>query len=305
MVPALVLAAGLGTRLDPLTRLVAKPAVPLGEWSLIERVLRYLAREDVRDIVINLHHRPESITAIVGDGSQFGLRVRYSFEREIMGSAGGPRRALPFLDSDTFLLVNGDTLCEIPLDPMIEAHEHSSADVTLAVVPNPAPLHYNGLRASEDRIVRRFVPRGAAADGTWHFVGLQVVEAAAFRSLPDGVPAESIAGLYRGFVAAEPGRVCIYPVTASFTDVGTPHDYFAAALTFRTGLSIPEAPDCVVWPGVRIAPDARLRGCIVAADVPAGLSAVDAVLIPADRLRPGDRATMHGPIGVFSFDTLP
>lgn len=304
MVPALVLAAGLGTRLDPLTRLIAKPAVPLGDRSLIERVLSYLAREGVRDVVINLHHRPESITAIVGDGSALGLRVRYSWERELLGSAGGPRHALSLLDSDTFVVVNGDTLCEAPLGPMIEAHDHSSADITLAVVPNPAPRKYNGLRATEDRIVRGFVPKGEA-EGTWHFVGVQVVEAAVFRPLPDGVPAETLAGFYRGLVAADPGRVCIHPVTAPFTDVGTPRDYFVAARAFGLDRSSPGAVECVVWPAVQIPSDARLRACIVTTDVPHGLSAASAVILPADRLQPGDPATAYGSVAVFSFDALP
>jgi NDP-sugar pyrophosphorylase family protein len=78
MLPAIVLTAGLGTRLDPLTRLVAKPAVPLGRLSLIERVLAWVRQQDVTDVVLNLHHRPASLTAIVGDGTHLGLRVRYS-----------------------------------------------------------------------------------------------------------------------------------------------------------------------------------------------------------------------------------
>src|SRR5579863_759199 len=92
---AFVLAAGLGTRLDPITRLVAKPAVPLGDRTLIERLLAWLAGEGVRDVVINLHHHPASLTGLVGDGRHLGLTVRYAWEPVILGSAGGPRHALP------------------------------------------------------------------------------------------------------------------------------------------------------------------------------------------------------------------
>ncbi|HEY6356855.1 MAG TPA: nucleotidyltransferase family protein [Vicinamibacterales bacterium] len=305
MVPALVLAAGLGTRLDPLTRLVAKPAVPLGERTLIERLLEHLQREGVRDVVLNLHYKPETITAVVGDGRQLGLRVRYSWEREILGSAGGPRRALSLVDSDTFLLVNGDTLCEFPLGPMLEAHEHSSADVTLAVVRNPSPQHYNGIRAGDDDVVRGFEPKGAAA-GTWHFVGVQVTSATVFGALPDGVPAETISGLYRGFVATQPGRVCVYPVTSPLIVVGTPRDYFAAARRFvGTGGHGAADSDSVRWPGVQVAPGARLTRCIVATDVADPLTATDAVLVPSQVARADERVTRHGSVAIFPFESLP
>jgi NDP-sugar pyrophosphorylase family protein len=307
VLPALVLTAGLGTRLDPITRLVAKPAVPLGDRTLVERILENLRRQGVTDAVLNLHHRPETITAIVGDGVHLGLRVRYSWEREILGSAGGPRRALPLLDSDTFLIVNGDTLCEVPLAPMLDAHEHSSADVTLAVVPNPAPDHYNGIVAGDDRVVSGFVSKGPAAAGSWHFVGIQIAAADAFASLADGVPSETIAGIYRGFVAAQPGRVCIWPVTAPFIDVGTSRDYFEAARAFpRAASAIPGLTDCVVWPGADIAPGARLTRCVVLdrVRVPADLVASNAVIVPASVVRPGDAAERRGDLAVFPLARL-
>src|SRR5689334_2906607 len=119
---ALVLAAGLGTRLDPLTRLVAKAAVPIGRLSLLEHALDFLRRQGVTDVVVNLHYKPATITRLLGDGSHLGMRVRYSWEQPVLGSAGGPRRALPLLDSDPFLIVNGDTLVDIDLSAMLASH---------------------------------------------------------------------------------------------------------------------------------------------------------------------------------------
>src|SRR6187455_1818633 len=119
VLPVLVLTAGFGNRLDPLTRLIAKPAVPVAGRTLIERVLEWLRAQGVTDAVLNLHHRPETLTSIVGDGAHLGLRIRYSWEMPLLGSAGGPRHALPLLDSQTFLIVNGDTLCDVALEPMI------------------------------------------------------------------------------------------------------------------------------------------------------------------------------------------
>ncbi len=136
--PAIVLAAGLGRRLAPLTRTRAKPAVPVAGTPLILRVLAWLGREGVRDVVLNLHHRPESITRIVGHGARAGVAVRYSWEPDILGSAGGPRQALPLL-GPCFFIVNGDTLVALSLEALRDTHERTGAAVTLAVGSNPAP----------------------------------------------------------------------------------------------------------------------------------------------------------------------
>ena len=135
----------------------------------------------------------------MGDGAHIGprgLRVRYSWEPRLLGSAGGPRHALPLLDADTFLIVNGDTLCDVALTPLIGAHRASGADVTMAVAPNPAPHHYNGLQIDEQDRVTGFVARGQT-EPSWHVVGVQVVQASVFASLPDNEPAETIHGIYR------------------------------------------------------------------------------------------------------------
>ena len=113
---ALLLTAGLGTRLQPLTYVRAKAAVPINGEALVRRVIRGLALSGISDLVLNLHHRPASIAALVGDGSDLGVSVRYSWEQPVLGSAGGPRHALPLVtdsDDDDFLIVNGDTLTDV------------------------------------------------------------------------------------------------------------------------------------------------------------------------------------------------
>lgn len=297
MLPTLVLTAGLGTRLDPLTRLVAKPAIPIGGRTLVEHVLAWLRRESVEDVVLNLHFRPETITAVVGDGRHLGLRVRYSWEQPILGSAGGPRHALPLLDAKTFLIVNGDTLCDLALAPMIAAHVRTRADVTMAVIPNPAPSHYNGIVSDADHQVRGFVPRGDAA-GSWHFVGVQVVNASVFAPLADGVPTETVASLYRELVANGSGRIQVWPVTSAFHDVGTPRDYLNAVRQIDAAA----APGgSVVWPAARVGPGAELTDCIVAGavHVPAGFRARDCVLLPAAVARAGDVVKIQGAVALF------
>ena len=88
-----MLAAGLGTRLQPLTSWRAKPALPVAGETLVERIIEGLSSQGVRDLVLNLHHLPETVTGVLGDGGAHGVRIRYSFEQLLLGSAGGPRRS--------------------------------------------------------------------------------------------------------------------------------------------------------------------------------------------------------------------
>lgn len=311
MTSALLLAAGRGTRLDPLTRLVAKPAVPMGDRTLVEHVVDWLVAQRVTDLVVNLHHLPETITAVLGDGSQYGLPIRYSWERDILGSAGGPRRALPLIDSDPFVIVNGDTLSDVELQPMIEAHQARGAAVTLALVPNQHTAHYNGVLLDDDDAVVDFIPRGHS-EPSWHFVGIQVVSRRVFAALEDGLPAESVAGVYRDLLAAEPGAIRGWRVTDTFVDVGTPRDYLAAALRQPGGglagsVAVPESATltrCAVWPGVVIGDNVRLEDCIVAAplSVPDALEARSAILMPATAALPDDRMRVQGEVAIYSID---
>lgn len=295
---ALLLTAGLGSRLDPITRLVAKPAVPLGDRTLVERAIDWIRRQGVADLVLNLHARPASLTTIVGDGRHLGVRVRYSWEQPILGSAGGPRHALPLLDSDPFLIVNGDTLCDVDVTAMADAHRASGADVTLAVVPNPDPAHYNGVVADERRRVTGFVP-GGRADGSWHFVGVQIASKQTFAGLRDGEPAETIAGIYRDMVRA--GRVAIWPVSTTFLDIGTPRHYIDAARRLGGTVETATVTRSIVWPDARVADGAVLDRCVVAGpvQVPAGFAAQSAVLVPASLVTPRDAAVVRDGVAVF------
>src|SRR4051812_6879992 len=135
--PAMLLAAGLGTRLRPLTAVRAKPAVPVNGRPLARRILTWLAGQGIREAIVNLHHRPDTVAAVIGDGSDLGLRVRYSWEQPVLGSAGGPRHALPLLTDDNdgpFLIVNADTLSTVDLAGLLARHVSSRALVTMALI---------------------------------------------------------------------------------------------------------------------------------------------------------------------------
>jgi mannose-1-phosphate guanylyltransferase len=269
---ALVLTAGLGTRLRPLTEVRAKPAVPVAGEPLIRRIVRWLAAHRVRDLVLNLHHRPETIAAVVGDGSDLAARVRYSWEQpDVLGSAGGPRQALPIVGSDTFFLINGDTLTDVDLDALGESHQSTGSLVTLALVPNPDPRRYGGVRLDRRHRVLGFVPSGVPAEDANHLTGVQVVDSSVFASLPAGRPARSIGGVYDALIAAQPGAIHGFVCDAVFWDVGTVADYWSTSWSFvqaegRAAGSDGPA-DLTCGRRVRIHPEARVSRSILWDDV--------------------------------------
>ena len=278
MTSALVLTAGLGTRLAPLSGVRAKPAVPVAGEPLVRRILTWLASQRVDDVVLNLHHRPETITAAVGDGGDLGVRVRYSWEQpRVLGSAGGPRLALPLLTGDPFLIVNGDTLADVRLADLESAHARSGAAVTLALVPNTDPDRYGGVLLDGDHGVRGFVPRGSAAAGSFHFIGVQMAARLVFDPLPAGEPLRTIGGVYDEWIRTRPGTVRGFVTSATFFDIGTPADYWRTSHTIagrerrrdafagRRSIVHPFArvTRSILWDDVDIGPDAEIDECIV------------------------------------------
>ena len=293
---ALVLTAGLGTRLRPLTYVRAKPAVPVAGTPLIRRVLHWLGRQDVRRVVLNLHHLPETITRVIGDGRDLGLDTRYLWEPRILGSAGGPRAALPLLGSGSFFIVNGDTLTNVELNALATAHRQSNARVTLAVIANPNPQHYGGVVADDAGWVRKFVSAGDPTP-SYHFIGVQIAEPDVFDGLAIGEPASSIGGVYSELVSADARAIRIHPVEAQFFDIGTASDYLATSRLLAAAEGIDPLPlgigtqvdstarlvRTAVWDDVRIEGGSELVDCIVTdgAHVPTGSRFRNAAIVAA------------------------
>jgi NDP-sugar pyrophosphorylase family protein len=271
MIPALVLTAGLATRLRPLSRVRAKAALPVAGQPLVHRIIGWLAAAGIHDLILNLHHLPHTITSSVGDGGHLGVRVRYSWEMPVLGSAGGPRRALPLLAASSFVVVNGDTLTDLNIGQVIDAHRRASALVTMAVVPNAEPHKYGGVLVDDGGGVTGFTRKGSATP-SYHFVGVQVAEAEVFASLPDRTPHESVGALYPRLMVERPGAIRAYISDAEFLDIGTPADYLDTCLRLaaREGEALPG--DTVLWDDVVLEPGAQLARCVVAdgVRVPAG-----------------------------------
>lgn len=132
---AIVLAAGLGTRLLPLTQKIPKPALPVGGIPILLFNLYLLQAAGIREIVLNLHHRPERIRKLLQGAGRLGLRLHYSLEPKILGTAGGIAQALAQMKRRSTFVLNGDILMDLDLQALARLHQKSGAKATLACVP--------------------------------------------------------------------------------------------------------------------------------------------------------------------------
>jgi mannose-1-phosphate guanylyltransferase len=273
---ALILTAGLGTRLQPLTSVRAKPAIPVAGVPMIRRIIAWLAAAGVDDLVLNLHHLPQTLTSVAGDASDLSARVRYSWEPRLLGSAGGPRRALPILGADPFFIVNGDTLTDVDLQALATAHADSGARVTLALIPNTEPERYGGVSIDGAGRVTGFPRRGPAAAGSHHFVGVQIVSADVFRTLPPDQPIDSIPEVYSALISAAAGSIRGFVCSAAFWDVGTIADYRRTSTAFGSAGTLADvgsgrthvSPSArvtrsILWDDVEVGAQCALDDCIV------------------------------------------
>jgi mannose-1-phosphate guanylyltransferase len=304
----MVLTAGVGSRLHPLSHLKAKAALPVAGVPLIGRILTRLRAQGIRDVVLNLHHRPETVAAVVGDGSDIGVRVRYSWEPRLLGSAGGVARALPLLDAEHLLIVNGDSLTDLDVRAVWDAHLRSGAVVTMALAPFPPSGKYGGVVLSADGVVTGFRRRGEAHVGAdsphvWHYIGVQVIERALFASLPTDKPVESVRDIYPTLLTSHAGAVRGFVSGATFLDTGTVTDYLETSLELaaaeggrgalieRGSRVAPSASlvDTIVWGDVSVGAECQLTRCIVTdrVNVPAGSRYESSILMRHDDC-PGD-----------------
>jgi NDP-sugar pyrophosphorylase family protein len=232
----MVLAAGRGTRLAPLTDTLPKPLAPVGGRPLLDHVLAFLRAGGIEEVVINLHHLGEQIAAHVGDGRGFGLTVRYSAEDPILDTGGGIKRAEPMLAGEPFVVVNGDSLLELPLRDVVAFHEARGGIATIAVRPDPEAARYGLVELDTDDRVRRIagLPVGIRAAGlrAFMFPGLHVLDPAIFRWMDaDQVFSITRVTYPRLLAAGEPvfGRV----VTSRWLTIDTLDALRAADDTYR------------------------------------------------------------------------
>jgi len=188
---AMILAAGQGTRLAPLTDSLPKCMIPIGGKPVLEHTLIWLRSHGVGEVIINLYHQPHVISAHFGDGSRWGMRITYSQETELLGTAGGVRQAAWFFDAP-FLVIYGDNLSTCDLSQMARKHRERGAMATMALHwrKDPSSSGIAELNA-DDRIVR-FVekPRPEEVFSNWVNAGIYVLNPEILDQLPAGQPCD-------------------------------------------------------------------------------------------------------------------
>lgn len=187
---AMVLAAGRGTRLAPLTDRLPKPLMPVAGRPMLAHILEFLRAGGIDEVVINLHHLGHLIEQEIGDGSSFGLRVRYSWEPEILDTGGGIKRAEPLLAGEPFVVANSDSLLELPLRHALEYHRRRGGIVTMVVRPSPDAERLGLVEVDADDRVRRVAgrPEGTVESPLrgFMFPGLHVFEPRIFDWMDSG-----------------------------------------------------------------------------------------------------------------------
>ena len=246
----------------PLSLLRAKPALPVLNRPLLHWTLEALARHGVAEVVINLHHLPETVVAAVGAGEPFGLRVSYSREGRILGTGGGPRKVRAFFGDQPFLLVNGDCFFDFDLSRLLSRHRASGALATLALKPNPDPRVYGPVVTGEAGWVRSLPDLPRRSGPVSLFTGIHVLEPALLDRLRPG-PSDSVRDLYAPLVA-KGGRVLGVRVRGAWYDLGSPAAYLSSHLAMLSeGFGGLRPRASLVDPAARVAPGARVSASVV------------------------------------------
>jgi mannose-1-phosphate guanylyltransferase len=289
---ALILAGGEGTRLRPLTSTIPKPVVPLVDRPLISYMLEWLGRHGVDDVIMSCGFLASGVRNVLGDGSAFGMRLRFVEEPEPLGTAGALKFAEPMLD-ERFLMLNGDVLTDIDLTAQIAQHERTKATGTLALVGVPDPTNYGLVRLDAGHAVSEFVEK-PSSDSIAERQGSEGVEANLIsagayvleRSILDLIPEGRNVSIEREVWPLLVGNGLYgFPGEAYWLDIGTPERYLQGTFDIIEGnvktavtdllgsgyLSIHEdadvqgraIPPALLERGVVVAPDAHVGSLVV------------------------------------------
>lgn len=210
----MILAAGRGERLRPLTDRQPKPLLPVAGAPLIVHQLRWLRRAGVTEVVVNTHHLAAQVEQRLGTGEAFGLPIRISREAELLDTGGGIRQALPWLGPEPFLVLNGDIWTDYAFAALLTVPVEADALGHLVLTPTPDHLPHGDFHLDAGGRVRR--EPAAANDLT--YCGIARLTTALFDDAPDGP--FSLRELY--FAAAAAGRLTGERFAGTWIDIGTP-----------------------------------------------------------------------------------
>jgi mannose-1-phosphate guanylyltransferase len=228
---AMILAAGFGTRLRPLTEVCPKPLFPLVLRPMLAHVLEQLQQQGIREVVINLHHQAEQLARWLGDGRQWGIRLHLSYEPEILETAGGLKHVEALLHEAPFLVLNADVLIDLDFRAAWQWHCQRAAMVTMVVRPDPAARAYGAVIVdTANRVVQingRPADITSAAGHETVFTGVQVVSPEVLAYVPAGRQVSTTAEVYPALLT-QGQAVYGYYHTGYWMDVGVPRRYLQA-----------------------------------------------------------------------------
>ena len=308
----MILAAGFGTRLFPLTIDRTKPAIPFLGKPLVGYVAEYLSGFGFDEIVVNLHHQPESVKQALGDGSDFGVQIHYTLEQPaILGTAGALWNAREFLQDETFLVINGKIITDIDLAAALGMHKDSGALATMVLKENPNHEKFTIIN-TEGGFVAGFggFPEPIFEDEALNptpytqtpplmYTGIQILEPAVFDYIPPEVESDIISVFYRPAIAhGEP--IAAHVADGNWRELSTIQRYLDISLAVlkgeNNGVSVgrnadialsASVRDSILWDDVTIEPDAIVESAILGdgVRVKAGETIKNAAVVRADLVR--------------------
>lgn len=239
---AMIMAAGVGSRLMPLTMHVPKPMIPVANRPLMDNILRWLKGQQFQSLICNLHYHPKAIREYFSDGREWGVDLKYSPESELLGTAGGVKNCEWFLDQP-FAVVSGDALTDIELQQMMEFHKKSGALATIALKP-VAEVEQFGIVVTDDgQRIQRFQekPRNDEACSNLANTGIYIFEPEIFKYIPPRQFYDFGKQLFPYLVKIKAPFFGM-PVSKYWCDIGSINSYREAqidALTGKVDISIP------------------------------------------------------------------
>ena len=318
---AMILAAGFGTRLFPLTVDRTKPAIPFLGRPLIGYVAEYVAQFGISEIVVNLHHQPQSVIEALGDGSRFGVKIAYSHEQpKILGTSGALDNARHLLEEDVFVIVNGKIITDIDISSAIETHRSSGALATMVLKPNEKREKFTEVFARDGKVTGfGGFPTGTSDDKTDEaaplmFTGIHILDPRVFDYIPRGVYSDIVPTVYQP--AINKGEVIAAHITVGkWFELSTIKRYLDISLAMMTGTSVCKGSgsviadgaavsQSVIWDNVVVSGGASLCRTIVADGVKIDEGEIldDVAVVRAESVRSCSDIPEKAPKGYFSGD---
>jgi mannose-1-phosphate guanylyltransferase len=233
---AMVMAAGLGTRLRPLTREIPKPLVPVANRPIMEHILRGLAADGLGEVIANLHWFPDTIRDRFGDGSASGVELTYSYEEKLLGTAGGVRNVRDYFGTDSFVVMAGDALTDIDLKALMRTHEESGWIATLAVKPVTNTTEYGVVVTGSDGRVQGFQEKPDPAEALSDLANcmIYVLEPEIFDHFPYAEEVDFALDVFPALLEADV-PFGVHVTDAYWNDVGSLPEYLQGNLDVLTG----------------------------------------------------------------------